>query len=54
VATLNHVAITTNFYVLVVSKRLEEFDYRHQTTITKRQVNQLLDFNFIDERVNLV
>jgi DNA replication protein DnaC len=37
-----------------VLKRLEEFDYRHQTTITKRQVNQLLDFRFIDERTNLV
>ena len=23
-----------------VTKRLEEFDYRHQTTITKRQLNQ--------------
>ena len=30
-------------------KRLEGFDYRHQTTITKRQVNALLDFQFIDE-----
>jgi DNA replication protein DnaC len=37
-----------------VTKRLEEFDYRHQTTITKRQVNQLLDFSFLDERANLV
>ena len=37
-----------------VAKRLEEFDYRHQTTITKRQVNQLLDFSFIDNRHNLV
>jgi DNA replication protein DnaC len=37
-----------------VIKRLEEFDYRHQTTITKRQVNQLLDFTFIDNRENLV
>lgn len=37
-----------------VIKRLEEFDYRHQTTITKRQVNQLLDFSFLDERANLV
>ncbi len=37
-----------------VIKRLEEFDYRHQTTITKRQINQLLDFRFLDERVNLV
>ncbi|MFQ5518471.1 MAG: IS21-like element helper ATPase IstB [Mariprofundus sp.] len=37
-----------------VSKQLEEFDYRHQTTISKRQVNQLLDFTFIDNRENLV
>lgn len=37
-----------------VIKRLTEFDYRHQTTITKRQVNQLLDFSFLDERANLV
>lgn len=37
-----------------VTKYLEEFDYRHQTTITKRQVNQLLDFRFIDERANLI
>jgi DNA replication protein DnaC len=35
-------------------KRLEEFDFRHQTTITKRQINQLLDFRFLDERANLV
>ncbi len=35
-------------------KRLEEFDYRQQTTITKRQVNQLLDFSFIDNRNNIV
>ncbi len=35
-------------------KRMEAFDYRHQTTITKRQVNALLDFGFIDERHNLV
>jgi DNA replication protein DnaC len=37
-----------------VTKRLEEFDYRHQSTITKRQVNQLLDFRFLEERSNLV
>ena len=37
-----------------VDKRLAEFDYRSQTTITKRQINQLLDFQFIDERGNLV
>ena len=35
-------------------KPLESFDYRHQTTITKRQVNALLDFSFIDQRENLV
>ena len=35
-------------------KPLESFDYRHQTTITKRQVNALLDFGFIDQRENLV
>ena len=35
-------------------KRLEEFDYRHQTTISKRQVNALLDFGFLDNRENLV
>jgi DNA replication protein DnaC len=35
-------------------KRLEGFDYRHQTTINKRQVNALLDFGFIDERSKLV
>ena len=38
----------------MVVKRLEEFDYRHQSTITKRQINALLDFRFIDERTNLV
>ncbi|MBC7357503.1 MAG: ATP-binding protein [Desulfacinum sp.] len=37
-----------------VDKRLSEFDYRHQTTITKRQITQLLDFRFIDERANLI
>ncbi len=35
-------------------KHLEAFDYRHQTTITKRQVNALLDFGFIDNRNNLI
>ena len=35
-------------------KRLEEFDFRHQTTITKRQVASLLDFRFLDERANVV
>lgn len=35
-------------------KRLEASDYRCQTTITKRQVNALLDFAFLDNRENLV
>lgn len=35
-------------------KRLEGFDYQHQTTITKRQVNALLDFDFIDQRHNVI
>lgn len=30
------------------------FDYRHQTTVTKRQINGLLDFSFIDERQNVI
>ena len=37
-----------------IEKHLEEFDYRHQTSITKRQVNQLLDFSFIDNRSNII
>lgn len=36
------------------NKRLEQFDFQHQTTITKREVNELLDFNFIDERRNVI
>lgn len=35
-------------------KPLEEFDYRFQTTISKREVNSLLDFGFIDNRDNVV
>jgi DNA replication protein DnaC len=37
-----------------VLKNLEEFDYRFQTTISKREVNSLLDFGFIDNRDNVV
>lgn len=37
-----------------VMKHLEEFDFNHQTTINKRQINQLLDFSFIDNRQNIV
>lgn len=39
---------------LPANKHLEEFDYRHQTTITRRQVNALLEFSFIDNRENVV
>jgi DNA replication protein DnaC len=39
---------------LPADKPLEAFDFRHQTTITKRQVNALLDFGFVDERQNVV
>ena len=46
---LNH--RKANFPVI---KCLAEFDYRYQTTITKRQVQQLLDFSFLDERANIV
>ena len=35
-------------------KRLEEFDFRHQTTITTRQVSPLLDFRVLDERAHRV
>jgi DNA replication protein DnaC len=37
-----------------IYKTLSEFDYRVQTTITKREVNALLDFTFIEQRQNLV
>lgn len=37
-----------------IHKSLSEFDYRVQTTITKREVNGLLDFTFIEQRQNLV
>lgn len=32
----------------------EGFDDRHPATISKRQVNALLDFQFIDEHNNLI
>jgi DNA replication protein DnaC len=37
-----------------VIKRLEEFDFTFQTTITKKQISRLLDFTFIDNRQNIV
>ena len=35
-------------------KRLDEFDFRFQTTVTKKQIQSLMDFRFIDERENIV
>lgn len=37
-----------------VHKRLEEFEFHAQTPITKREVNRVLDFQFIDNRANVV
>ncbi len=37
-----------------MEKRLDDFDYRHQTTIQKKQISSLLDFNFLDQRQNLI
>lgn len=37
-----------------VEKTLAEFNYRHQTSITKRQISALLNFSFIDNRENIV
>lgn len=37
-----------------VIKLLEEFDFKIQTTITKRQITSLLDFSFIENRQNLI
>jgi len=37
-----------------VIKRLEEFDFKVQTTVTKRQIISLLDFSFIENRQNLI
>ncbi|MDD5267873.1 MAG: IS21-like element helper ATPase IstB [Methylococcales bacterium] len=37
-----------------VYKSLDEFDYVFQNTISKREVNSLLDFGFIDNRENVV
>jgi DNA replication protein DnaC len=37
-----------------VHKSLDDFDYLFQSTISKREVNGLLDFGFIDNRENVV
>ncbi len=35
-------------------KTLEEFNFSHQTTISKKQINSLLDFNWLDNHENIV
>ena len=50
----NRIALNLKRASFPVLKRLEEFDYKWQTTITKRQVNALLDFGFIDNRENVI
>lgn len=35
-------------------KTIEEFDFKAQTSITKREINDLLNFQFIDNRENIV
>ena len=50
----NRIALNLKRASFPVIKRLEEFDYRWQTTITKRQINALLDFSFIDNRENVI
>jgi len=33
---------------------MDEFDYRIQTTISKREINSILNFGFIDSRENII
>jgi len=35
-------------------KIIEEFDFKAQTSITKREINDLINFQFIDNRENIV
>lgn len=37
-----------------VEKHIQSFDFQQQPHISKREVNQLLDFGFIDNRSNLI
>lgn len=39
---------------LPMIKTLEAFDFRFQTTITKKEITRFLDFQFIDNRENLL
>ena len=49
----NRVKLNLKRAKLPQTKRLDEFDFKFQTTVTKKQVWQLLDFTFIDNRENL-
>lgn len=35
-------------------KRLDEFDFKLQTTVSKKEISALLDFTFVDQRQNLI
>ena len=50
----NRIALNLKSASFPVIKRLEEFDYKWQTTITKRQINAFLDFSFIENQENVI
>jgi len=52
--TAKRIAVNRRKAQFPTDKRLEEFDYQHQTTIRKREVNALLDFDFIEQRHNII
>ena len=49
---LNRIKIQFRRAGLPYEKLLEEFDFKYQTSISKRQVNGWLDFSWIDNREN--
>lgn len=50
----NRVTLNMKRASFPVLKHFEEFDFNFQTTITKRQINKLLDFSFMDNRESIV
>ena len=50
----NRISLNMRRASFPILKRLEEFNFNFQTTITKKQINQLLDFSFIDNRESIV
>lgn len=50
----NRVKLNLRRAAFPLIKRLSEFDFKFQTTVTKKQITRLLDFTFIDNRKNLV